>query len=139
MSDVLPHMSAVLNAVVLVLITLGWRAIKRGDRVQHPKLMISAGLVGVVFVAVYGLQTLLAGHQRFPGDDWVRTLFVVVLATHTFLAVSVVPLIGGAYYLAWRQRFDAHRKLVRVVWPIWMYVATTGLFIYGMNNWVRPV
>ena len=73
MLSYLPHVTATLNALVLVLITAGWLAIKRGDRIKHPKMMVSAGLIGVGFVASYGLQTWLTGHQRFPGDDLDRT------------------------------------------------------------------
>ena len=136
--DVLPHLNGLLNLVIVGLLLSGWRAIRSGDRVRHPRLMGAAVLTGVVFVGTYGLQTALQGHQRFPGDDWVRTLFLLVLWTHTPLAVVVVPLIVRTVQHAVKGRFDAHRRLVRWTLPIWAYVAGTGFVVYAMNNWVRP-
>lgn len=139
MTSYLPHFTATLNLLVLGLIVAARFAIKRGDRVKHRNMMLSAGIVGLGFIASYGTQTWLAGHQRFPGDDWVRSVFLAVLGTHTVLAVLIAPTLAVAYFLAFRQRFDAHRRVVRIAWPVWMYVTVTGLFIYVMNNWVRPV
>jgi uncharacterized membrane protein YozB (DUF420 family) len=94
--------------------------------------------LGALFVLLYVLQTSLAGHRRFPGDDWLRTFFLAVLTTHTVLAVAVVPLVARTLQLALSERFAEHRRLVRITYPVWLYVALTGLFIYWMNNFVRP-
>ena len=113
-------------------------AIRSGRRELHRRLMLSAVSLGALFAVLYVIQTSLAGHRRFPGDDWVRTFFLAVLFTHTALAVAVVPLIARTLQLAFRGRFAEHRRIVRVTYPVWLYVALTGLFIYWMNNVVRP-
>ena len=138
LNDALPHFNGVLNLVILCLVLAGWRAIRQGNRTRHPQLMGSAVAVGMLFVATYGLMTALRGHQRFPGDDWVRVVFLVVLWTHTPLAVAVVPMVTRTVWLALRQRWQDHRWWVRFTLPVWLYVSTTGLVVYLMNNWVRP-
>jgi putative membrane protein len=128
-----------LNAAIAALLLAALAAIRAGRRDTHRRLMLSAVSLGVAFIGLYVLQTSLAGgHRRFPGDDWVRTLFLWVLATHTALAVAVVPLVARTLQLALGERFAEHRRLVRVTYPVWLYVALTGLFIYWMNNFVRP-
>jgi len=135
---VIPHVSGALNTLVALLLFAGWRAIRRGDRVAHPRWMRAALATGALFIAVYGLQTVVQGHHRFPGDDWLRGAFVLLLGTHTALAVAVVPMLLRTYYLASRDRLESHRRWARVTFPVWAYVAVTGVIIYLMNNWVRP-
>ena len=138
LAEVLPHVSGSLNTLVAIELCLGYAAIRRGDRVRHPRWMVAAVVTGVVFTACYLLQTYVQGHRRFPGEDWVRSLFVFVLLSHTTLAVVVVPLIIATLTLAARGRLEAHRRLARITFPIWFYVAVTGVVVYAMNNWVRP-
>ena len=138
MLEHLPHLSGFLNTIVAILVFAGWRAIRRGDKVLHPRLMLAAIATGAAFVVSYVSQTTLLGHARFPGDDWVRAFFVVLLLTHTILAVIVVPMIVVTVSLALKERFEVHRRWARVTFPIWAYVAVTGVMVYAMNNWVRP-
>ena len=134
----MPHVNGALNFAIAALLVAALVAIRAGRRDVHRRLMLSAVSLGVAFVALYVVQTSVTGHRRFPGDDWVRTLFLWVLATHTALAVAVVPLVARTLQLALRGRFAEHRRLVRLTYPVWLYVALSGLFIYGMNNFVRP-
>jgi len=136
--ELLPHLNGALNAAIAALLISALVAIRRGRRETHRRLMLTAVSLGTLFIGLYVVQTSLAGHRRFPGDDWVRTVFLWVLATHTVLAVAVVPLVGRTLQLALRGRFAEHRRIVRVTYPVWLYVALTGLFIYWMNNFVRP-
>ena len=136
--DLLPHWNALLNAVNTALLLLGRAAIRRGDRRLHRRRMLAAVGVGAAFVASYVVTVLLRGHGRFPGDDWLRTVFLAILGTHTALAVVVVPLIGRTLFLALRERFEEHQRLARLTYGIWLYVAATGVVIYLLNNWIRP-
>lgn len=136
----MPHLNGLFNAIIAVLLLAALRAIRRGDRERHRRLMLSATSVGLVFVLGYVLQTWLeGGHRRFPGDDAVRTLFVVILASHTALSVLLVPLLATTLAFALRGSFDRHRRLARLTFPAWLYVAVTGVAIYVMNRHVRPI
>ena len=136
--EALPHINAALNGTVAALLIAGFVAIRKGKRELHPKLMLSAFGVGLVFLAGYVLQVALTGHKRFPGDDWVRSAFLVVLLTHTILAVVIVPLVLRTLYLGLKKRLDEHKRIARITFALWLYVAVTGVVIYAMNNHLRP-
>lgn len=136
--ELLPHANATLNAANVALLVLGRMAIRRGERDLHRRHMLSAAGVGLVFIVSYAGTTFLRGHGRFPGDDWVRSLFLAILGTHTVLAVIVVPLVARTLFLARRERFAEHRRIAPTAYWIWLYVASTGVIIYVFNNWVRP-
>lgn len=127
-----------LNLVNLVLLLAGWRAIRRGLRDRHRRLMIANLGVAVIFLVLYVSQLLLVGHKRFPGDDWVRTAFLVVLGTHTMAAVSLLPLVPVTLYRAVKQRFESHRRIARVTMVVWVYVSLTGMLVYWLVNHLRP-
>jgi len=135
---ILPQLLASLNAINIALLLSAYAAIRRGDRERHRTLMVVNLGIAVLFLAIYITQTTLVGYKRFPGDDWVRTVFLVVLTSHTILAVSLVPLVLRTVYLAWKQRFAAHRRIARVTFPIWLYVSATGVVVYWMINHLRP-
>lgn len=138
LQKILPHWNAGLNVVIVILLLGAFTAIRRGNRTLHPRLMLAAVSVGVLFLLSYLLQVWLTGHQRFPGHDWVRKLFLWILLTHTVLAVAIVPILFRTLFLAYHQRFDKHKSIARWTFGIWMYVATTGIVIYWMNNHLRP-
>lgn len=137
MLSILPHLNAFLNCLVVILILWGYAAIRRGNRALHERLMKSGVALGSLFLAGYILQTVLHGHTRFPGNDWVRATFLIVLGSHTVLAVAAGPLVLTMVYLGVKGRFEAHKKLARFAYPVWVYVSATGVLIYWMNNFVR--
>jgi putative membrane protein len=137
-TQVLPHLNGALNGLIAVLLVCALIAIRRDRRDLHPKLMLCAVIAGALFLVLYVAQYSLVGHRRFPGDDAVRTVFLVILTTHTVLAVAAVPLVLRALYLGLRQRFAEHRRIVRITYPVWLYVSVTGVVIYWMNNHLRP-
>ncbi len=137
-AELLPELNAVLNTAITLLLLSGYAAIRRGNRHLHPRLMLTALALGLLFAISYVAQVWLIGHTRFPGNDWVRVLFLAILGTHIALAVAVVPLLGRTLFLAARQRFAEHRRWAHVTFPIWLYVAVTGVIIYWMNQHLRP-
>jgi putative membrane protein len=134
----LPAFGAVLNGTNAGLLITAIAAIWRGERVLHRRLMLANLAVSLLFLVVYVIQTVLLGHTRFPGDDWVRSLFLGILGTHIFLAVCLVPLVLRTVYLAVKERFEEHRRIARVTFPVWLYVSLTGVVIYWMNQHLRP-
>jgi putative membrane protein len=134
----LPRMLAGLNAVSATLLVTALVAIKQGLRQRHKRLMVINLGVSALFLVVYVSQQLLVGHQRFPGDDWVRTLFLCILTSHTILALTLVPLALRTFYLGFKQRFDEHRRIARWTFPVWLYISVTGVVIYWMNHHLRP-
>lgn len=132
LADALPTVNAALNATTLVLLTLGFAAIRRGDRGRHRALMLAACGTSALFLASYLTRVALTGTHRFPGEGALRAFYLVVLLTHTVLAALAAPLVLRTLFLAVRERFPAHRRIARATLPIWMYVSVTGVVVYVM-------
>ena len=132
LAEILPTVNAVLNATSGLLIFAGWRAIKAGDRTLHPKLMLAACTSSVLFLVGYFTRIALTGTHRFPGDGPVRAFYLVLLASHTLMAVVVLPLVLRTLFLGTKQRFGDHKRIARWTFPIWMYVSVTGVLVYVM-------
>jgi len=139
LGEILPPINASLNATSAVLIALGWRAIRAGDKERHRALMISALCVSALFLVGYLTRVALTGTHRFPGAGPLRSAYLLLLGSHTILAAAIVPLIGFAVYFAWKGRFDAHRRVARFAIPAWLYVSVTGVMVYVMLYWVAPI
>ena len=94
--------------------------------------MMAAVGVSAVFLVSYLYYHYQTGHTVFPGTGWVKTLYLLILLPHILLATAMVPFILAALWFAWKQQFDRHRKVTRILWPVWMYVSVTGVVIYLM-------
>ncbi|MCP3983866.1 MAG: DUF420 domain-containing protein [bacterium] len=131
-AQALPHAMAALNVSSLSLLLMGFRAIRRGERDRHRRIMLLNLGLAAAFLVVYLAQVFLVGHERFPGEGGLRSFFLAMLATHTVLAVSLVGLVPRTVFLALGGRFDSHRGVARITLGIWIYVAITGVLIYLM-------
>jgi putative membrane protein len=138
MIKALPHLIGFLNALVFALILSAFIAVRKRHLMTHARLMKTAIFCGFLFLILYLFQTLWFGHRRFPGNDWVRTVFLWILVTHTFLAVVTGPMVLTMLYFGMKNRFDSHKRLAKFAYPIWFYVSLTGLIIYWMNQFLRP-
>jgi len=127
-----PAINAALNATAATLLLGGWVAIRRGRRTLHKYLMVGAFVASTLFLIGYLAYHYVHGDTRYQGEGAARLIYFVVLVTHVLLSVPVVPMALSAFYFAWRQRFDRHRKVTRVLAPVWLYVSITGVLVYFM-------
>jgi len=139
LGESLPPVNAALNATSATLLLLGWRAIRSGERIRHRNLMLSALGTSALFLVGYLTRIALTGTHRFPGTGFLRTGYLLLLGSHTLLAAAIVPLIAVSLWLAWKGRFDAHRRVARYTLPAWFYVSVTGVLVYVMLYWVAPI
>lgn len=133
-----PAINAGLNAVAAGWLIVGWRAIRRGEVDQHRRAMLVALSASGVFLISYVIRFLSSGTHRYPGEGWDRTAYLVVLASHTVLAMVVLPLVLVTAWRALTGRFEAHRRIARLTWPVWIYVSTTGVVVYLMLYQLAP-
>ena len=128
----LPALNASLNAISAVLLTAGYLFIRRGRKVAHRNCMIGAFSVSTVFLVTYVLHKILVKgvHTKFGGEGIIKILYYAMLFSHILLAMVIVPLALMTMTRALRERFDAHKRIARWTWPIWMYVSVTGVMIY---------
>ncbi len=127
----LPTINATLNGIAAVLLFLGWRAIKSGNRDRHKALMLAALVASAAFLTCYMYYHFTAaGITRYQGHGAMRILYFAILLSHTPLATLMTPFILAAVYFALKGRFEAHTRITRWLWPVWMYVSVTGVLIY---------
>lgn len=138
--------NAVINTCVAVLLVAGLFAAKNGNYFLHKKIMVTAICLSVLFLISYICHHLMAGETRY-GDmnhdgalsmdemmraGGTRSFYYVLLITHIPLAGIILPFILFTAYRALIGEYEAHKKLVRFTWPIWFYVAASGVVIYWM-------
>ena len=145
-----PHLfakaSAVINSVVAFLLVAGLITIKQKRYSLHKMIMVNAMVLSVLFLLSYIGHHLLAGETRY-GDinhdglvdeaellqaGGLRTLYYIILITHIPLAAIILPFILFTAYRALTGEYEQHKKLTRFTWPVWFYVAVTGVIVYYM-------
>jgi putative membrane protein len=129
----LPAVNASLNALSTVFLTLGFIFIKRGNKDMHRNCMLAAFVTSTIFLTCYLIYHLnVKAVTKFAGEGWIRPVYFLILISHIILAIVIVPLIFMTLSRAIKQRFELHRKIARITWPLWMYVSITGVFVYMM-------
>jgi uncharacterized membrane protein YozB (DUF420 family) len=131
---------AALNALATVFLVLGYIFIRRGDRLAHGKAMATAFVTSAMFLGVYlyskwHLFAVLGRtnitYRPEVGLTWDKWLYYIILVPHIILAIGVTPFIIRAVLLARAARFDEHKRLTRIVFPIWLYVSITGVIVWA--------
>ncbi len=139
-------LNAIINACVALLLVLGLVTVKQKKYQLHKNIMLFAMLLSVLFLISYICHHLFAGETAFGETDGVkglsteeivtagnsRKIYLLILLTHIPLAGLVLPFILFSAYKALTGEFAKHKKLVRYVWPVWFYVAVTGVVVYLM-------
>ena len=128
----LPPINASLNAIAGVLLVGGIIAIKREAKKAHGLLMGAAFVVSSVFLICYVMHKILVRgvHTPFGGEGAWRTIYYTMLISHIILAICVPPLAIITMRHALAGRYDAHRRLAKITFPIWFYVSVTGVMVY---------
>ena len=134
----LATLNAVLNSIAAVLLVIGWVAIARGHWKAHRAAMVAAFAVSAIFLVSYLTYHAIAGSVPFRGQGPVRGVYFAILISHVILAAAVPVLALRMFFLAWKQRWEAHRRLGRITLPIWLYVSVTGVVIYLMLYHLFP-
>jgi putative membrane protein len=132
MIDYLPTLNAFLNATSGLLLVIGRKYIKSGDRNTHKKFMIAAFCVSILFLISYLTYHAFHGTTRFAGEGIARSIYFTILISHTILAAAVPPLAIISLVRGLKNRIDKHRLIARWTYPIWLYVSVTGVVVYLM-------
>lgn len=134
----LPAVNACFNASSTLLLTLGFVFIRKGRKEAHRNCMVAALCTSTLFLAGYLTYHFnVPGVTRFP-DNAFRPVYLVILLTHTILAVLILPMVITTVIFAIRGRFESHKRIARWTWPLWMYVSVTGVLIYLLLYQVFP-
>jgi putative membrane protein len=128
----LPAVNAALNSLSAILLVGGYLFIRSRNINAHKACMLSAFGSSILFLASYLIYHYQVGSVPFKGQGGIRLVYFTILLTHTILATTVVPLALVTLFRAFKERFDAHRRIARWTFPIWLYVSVTGVIVYWM-------
>lgn len=129
----MPTLNATLSGCSVLLLLGGYIAVRRRRLRLHRGLMICALTTSSLFLVSYlTFHALVGGSIHYPRHDWTRIVYFVILFPHMILATLMVPFILWGVWNAAHRRFDRHARVMRWVWPVWMYVSVTGVLVYGM-------
>lgn len=136
----LPPLNASLNAVACVLLVHGRRLARRGAIDAHRRTMLSAFGVSSLFLFFYVSHKVSRDFENttFHAVGAAKLAYLVLLATHVVLAMTVPVFAITLIVLGLRDRRRLHRRVARVAWPIWMYVSVTGVAIYFLLYHLNP-
>ena len=128
----LPPIYATLNAFTAMLLLVAFWAIKNKKIALHEKLMKTALIFSVLFLVLYVAYHMTSDSTKFGGEGTIKTVYFIILITHIILSVVVIPFVLITYVRAITNQVELHKKIARFTFPLWLYVAVTGVIVYVM-------
>lgn len=128
----LPPIYATINGITAMLLVTAVVAVRKGNRQRHELLMKICMGLSAAFLVLYVLYHMTSDSTPYGGAGPVKYVYYFILITHIFLSVAVVPLVLFTFSRGIRNDLARHRKLAKITFPIWLYVAVTGVVVYLM-------
>ncbi len=128
----LPPIYATINAITAALLVLAVIMIKQGKRTAHELFMKSAITLSVIFLVLYVIYHMTSDSTPFGGEGTIRSIYFFLLISHIILSIVVIPFVLITYVRAISGNFKMHKKIARITFPLWLYVAVTGVIVYFM-------
>ncbi|MGA0402375.1 MAG: DUF420 domain-containing protein [Flavobacteriaceae bacterium] len=128
----LPPIYASINGLTAVLLIVALWAIKAKKTKLHQNIMKTCIALSLSFLLMYVAYHMTSDSTPFGGEGIVRTFYFILLVSHILLSIIIIPLVLHTYLRAYLKDFQRHKKLARITFPIWLYVAVTGVVVYLM-------
>jgi putative membrane protein len=128
----LPPIYAAINGMTAIVLIVAILAIMNGKRKLHEYLMKTAIALSVSFLAMYVAYHMTSDATKFGGEGFIKYAYFFILITHILLSIAIIPLVLITYVRALAKKFDKHKKIAKITFPIWLYVAVTGVIVYLM-------
>ncbi len=128
----LPPIYATINGFTALILVFAVYQIRRGNRKNHERLMKTAIGLSVVFLTLYMIYHMTSDSTSYGGDGIWRYVYFFVLITHILLSIIIIPFVLITYVRAISGQFYKHRKIARITYPLWLYVAISGVVVYLM-------
>lgn len=126
----LPTIYAGINALTAVLLIAALVAIKQKNQIVHRAIIRICLLLSLLFLACYVAYHMTSESTPYGGSY--RITYLILLISHILLSTAVVPLVLFTYLFAWQGNFERHKKWTKITWPLWFYVAVSGVVVYLM-------
>ena len=128
----LPHVIGILNGMTSLLLVAALVAIKQKKVTLHRQLMTTAFVLGAIFLLTYITYHISNPSTSYGGEGAIRYLYYFLLISHVLLSIVVVRYVLLALYYALNRQFNDHKRIVKVAFPIWLYVSVSGVVVYLM-------
>ena len=128
----LPPIYASVNALTAIVLVIAVIMIKKGNRRLHEKLMKFAILLSVSFLVMYVAYHMTSDSTKFGGEGFIKYIYYFILITHILLSIVIIPFVLITYVRAITNNVERHKKIAKITFPLWLYVAVTGVVVYLM-------
>lgn len=128
----LPPIYATINGITAVLLIFAVKAIKNGNRILHERLVKTAITCSVLFLLMYVAYHMTSDSTPYGGEGVLRTIYFLILITHILLSIIIIPFVLITYVRGLSGNFEKHRKIAKITFPLWLYVAVSGVIVYLM-------
>ncbi|MCL4124489.1 UNVERIFIED_CONTAM: hypothetical protein GTU68_043833 [Idotea baltica] len=128
----LPPIYASINGLTAVLLIAAVIAIKNGNKKLHEQLNTTAIACSLAFLLMYIAYHMTSNSTKFGGEGVIKYIYYFILITHIILSVIVIPFVLTTYMRAKLGNFSQHKKIAKITFPLWLYVAVTGVIVYLM-------
>ncbi|RMA65675.1 DUF420 domain-containing protein [Ulvibacter antarcticus] len=128
----LPPIYASINALTAILLVVALFQIKKGNRKTHERIMRTCILLSVLFLGMYVAYHMTSESTSYGGEGVMRYMYFGILISHILLSIVVIPFVLVTYVRAITGNFKMHKKIARITFPLWLYVAVSGVIVYLM-------
>ena len=128
----LPPIYASINALTAVLLVVAVIQIKKGNRKLHERLIKICIILSVLFLGMYVTYHMTSESTSYGGEGVLRSMYFIILISHILLSIVVIPFVLVTYVRAILGNFEMHKKIAKYTFPLWLYVAVTGVVVYLM-------
>ena len=128
----LPPIYATVNGITAVILLLALNAIKNKNIKAHQNLMKTAIALSLIFLLMYVAYHMTSDSTPYGGEGFIRYGYFFILISHIILSIGIIPMVLFTYVRAFTKQFEDHKKIARYTFPIWLYVAVTGVIVYFM-------
>ncbi|MEM6515633.1 MAG: DUF420 domain-containing protein [Bacteroidota bacterium] len=128
----LPPIYASINAITAILLMAALIAIKKRNIVLHKRLMTTSIVLSVLFLVMYVAYHMTSDSTKFGGDGIIKYIYYFVLISHILLSITIIPFVLITYVRAITNNIERHKKIAKITFPIWLYVAVSGVVVYIM-------
>mgnify|MGYP001256989739 FL=1 len=128
----LPPIYATVNGITAVILLLALNAIKNKNIKLHENLMKTAIALSLAFLLMYVAYHMTSDSTPYGGEGFIRYGYFFILISHIILSIGIIPMVLFTYVRAFTKQFEDHKKIARYTFPIWLYVAVTGVIVYFM-------
>ncbi|WP_411766737.1 DUF420 domain-containing protein [Winogradskyella sp. A3E31] len=128
----LPPIYAIINGITAIILVMALRAIKKGNRQLHERLIKIAIALSVSFLVMYVAYHMTSDSTTYGGEGPLKYVYYAILISHILLSIIVIPFVLITYVRAITNDFVRHKKIAKITFPLWLYVAVTGVIVYIM-------